>query len=89
MRMLVTYFGKGTEWLPSTACDYNAYYAGKSNQQIVKDSKSIKYLDSWEVAVFKGQKLDKGYKGILHRTPDAALNRKSLLMRLDDPLLFN
>lgn len=89
IRILVTYFGKGTEWLPSNACNYDAYYAGKSNQQILRDNKIIKYLNPWEVAIFKGQKFNIGNKGILHRTPDAALNKKSLLMRLDDSSLFS
>ena len=28
-RLLVTYYGKGTEWFPNYACDYDAYYKGK------------------------------------------------------------
>ena len=36
VRLLVTYYGKGTEWLPRNACDYAAYYNGENNDKIVK-----------------------------------------------------
>ena len=85
IRLLVTYYGKGTEWLPSDACDYSAYYEGKKNEEIIKNTNQKKFLNSWDIAVFKGQKFKGIKKGILHRTPDAALNKKSLLMRLDYP----
>ena len=36
-----------------------------------------------KLAIFKGKKYGGGERGILHRTPDAALEKPSLLMRLD------
>ena len=77
-RMLVTYYGQGTEWLPYEAADYEAYHSGAKNKEIVKDLEARKFINSWDIAVFRG-----GTKGILHRTPDQALNRTSILMRLD------
>ena len=38
MRLLVTYYGRGTEWLPSDAADYDAYYSGKNNKKILINS---------------------------------------------------
>ena len=35
VRLLVTYYGIGTEWIPSNACDYSAYYDGKKNYKII------------------------------------------------------
>ena len=35
VRLLVTYYGIGTEWIPSNACDYTAYYDGKNNNSIL------------------------------------------------------
>ena len=53
---------------------------GKSNENIIKNRSAIKYLNRWDVAIFRG-----GNNGILHRTPESALNdRSSILMRLDD-----
>ena len=83
VRLLVTYFGKGTEWLPRDACNYPAYYNGDSNEKIIKIKNKSKFIKPWSISVFKGQKFKKGREAILHRTPDEALNKKSLLMCLD------
>ncbi|NQY79051.1 MAG: DUF1826 domain-containing protein [Candidatus Caenarcaniphilales bacterium] len=78
LRLLVTYGGKGTELLPDEAADRDAFENGEANEKIVKDSSVIEFMKPWEVAVFHG-----GPKGILHRTPDDALNGPSVMMRLD------
>ena len=83
LRLLVTYYGKGTEWLPRDACSYSAYYNGESNEKIVKIKNKSKFIKPWSIAIFKGQKFKGGTKAILHRTPDEALNKRSLLMCLD------
>ena len=89
VRLLVTYHGKGTEWIPSNASDYSAYYDGKKNDKIIKDSSAIQFMKTWDIAIFKGNKFKGNEKGILHRTPDAALNSPSLLMRLDNSSFFS
>ena len=79
-RCLITYSGQGTELLPDKAADRNAFVNGKPNKNIIKNKLAIKYLNRWDVAIFRG-----GSNGILHRTPESALNhRSSILMRLDD-----
>ena len=83
LRLLVTYYGVGTEWLPRDACDYTAYYNGESNDKIIRIKNQSKFIDSWNIAIFKGQKINSRKKAILHRTPKEALNKKSLLMCLD------
>ena len=80
LRTLVTYAGKGTEWLPDEAADRAAFSSGAPNEGIVKDLSARQFMNDWDVAMFRG-----GPKGLLHRTPDAALNAPSLLMRLDHP----
>ena len=79
-RLLVTYAGTGTEWLPEAAADRQAWANGEPNDRILLDPAKRQFLTPWDVAVFKG-----GKDGILHRTPDDALAGKSLLMRLDHP----
>ena len=78
LRMLVTYAGKGTEWIPDDAADRAAFANGEPNEKIVKDRSAIQYMKKWDIALFRG-----GPKGLLHRTPDAALDDLSILMRLD------
>ena len=85
IRLLVTYFGKGTEWVPRHACDYAAYYRGENNENIVLNKNEKKFINTWSIALFKGQKFRGGKKGILHRTPNQVLNKPSLLMCLDCP----
>lgn len=80
MRLLVTYFGKGTEWLLDEGADREAYEAGKPNEKIMTQESAKQFLSSWDVAVFRGVP-----NGFLHRTPDDALNNLSILMRLDHP----
>ena len=79
-RMLVTYAGKGTEWLPDEAADRTAFYNLEPNDKIVKDKSAIQFLNEWDVSVFRG-----GREGVVHRTPDAAVDGSSILMRLDHP----
>ena len=78
IRLLVTYFGQGTEWLPFNAESYKAYFKGQKNEKIIKNTTERKFIKAWDIAIFRG-----GTKGILHRTPDSALKSPSLQMRLD------
>ena len=77
-RLLVTYSGEGTEWLPDDAGDKIAYLNGEPNEKILKNSKKKQFVNEWDIAIFKG-----GSEGLLHRTPDSALNKNSILLRLD------
>lgn len=83
MRLLVTYFGKGTEWLLDEGADREAYKNGAPNNKIVIDKKAIRYVSDWDIAVFRG-----GPDGVLHRTPDEALTHPSIIMRLDHPAFW-
>ena len=79
-RCLVTYSGQGTELLLIMQQTGMLFISGKPNENIIKDRSAIRYLNKWDVAIFRG-----GKHGILHRTPESALNdRSSILMRLDD-----
>tara|TARA_A100000164_G_scaffold375125_1_gene409473 strand:- start:378 stop:1034 length:657 start_codon:yes stop_codon:yes gene_type:complete len=78
MRLLVTYMGQGTEWLPNEIANRAAFEEGLPNEKIVKDSSKIKSIKTFNVAIFRG-----GATGLLHRTPDSALKNPSILLRLD------
>jgi hypothetical protein len=79
-RLLVTYVGQGTELLPDHAANRKAFLEGKPNEEIVEKKSALKYLNSWDIAIFRG-----GKYGMLHRSPDSALNgNSSILMRLDE-----
>ena len=78
LRLLVTYYGRGTEWVPDSAVDRLAYDSGMPNDKILTTNNAKKFLNAWDIAIFRG-----GPDGLLHRTPDAALNTPSILLRLD------
>ena len=78
LRCLVTYSGQGTEWIPDEAADRKAFSMGAPNSDIVIDPSKRQFITPWHVAIFQG-----GEKGLLHRTPDSALDGPSILMRLD------
>ena len=84
MRLLVTYYGKGTEWLPDAAADRRAFELGEPNENILKVPSKRQYMNSWDIAIFRG-----GSQGLLHRTPDIALKFPSLLLRLDHPSFWD
>jgi len=84
-RLLVTYAGEGTELLPDYAANRTAFIQGKKNNEILKDKSALKHISNWDIAIFRG-----GRDGILHRTPDSALEGKSsILMRLDNSSFLN
>ena len=80
-RLLVTYNGKGTEWLPEHAANRDAFSKGEPNEKIVRDLSARKFMSEWDISIFRG-----GASGLLHRTPDDALNGHSILMRLDNEI---
>ncbi len=84
MRLLVTYAGTGTEWLPESAADRDAWASGGHNDQIVIDPAAKQFLNPMDIAIFRG-----GEDGVLHRTPDDALSGQSILMRLDNPSFWD
>ena len=84
LRMLITYAGKGTEWLPDEVADRLAFVKGEPNEKIVRDPTALQFMKAWDIAVFRG-----GAKGLLHRTPDDALNGPSILLRLDHPSFWD
>ena len=81
LRLLVTYYGKGTEWVPDSAVDRLAYDSGMPNDKILTNTNGRKFLNAWDIAIFRG-----GKTGILHRTPESVINgESSILMRIDTP----
>lgn len=78
LRLLVTYAGIGTEWLPENAADRKAWAEGAANEDILIDPGAKRFINAWDVALFRG-----GEGGVLHRSPDATKTEPSVLLRLD------
>ena len=83
MRLLVTYAGQGTEWLPDSSADRRAFENGAPNEEIVKNPSERQFISPWDISLFRG-----GPQGLLHRTPDAALKNPTVLLRLDNKFFW-
>jgi hypothetical protein len=84
LRLMTTYFGPGTEWLPEDAT--RRYGLGKRNSLIVKDSAKIQRMSTFEVGILKGEKPYQNNlpRGIVHRSPSiSAAGNKRIILRVD------
>ena len=87
-RALVTYHGVGTEWVPETSLKRQAFVDRFANgfenaappESYLMDTSTHNFLLPWTLAIFRG-----GEQGVVHRTPQIALDTPTILMRLDLP----
>ncbi len=84
LRLLVTYHGRGTEWLPEAAIDRDALGYGR-NDEICLDRGAVGRLKPFWAGVFKGSAAPGNERsGIVHRSPPIGRSGRSrLLLRLD------
>ena len=83
LRMLCTYYGPGTLWLPDHAVDRKAYLTGKGNQSILPDENLVKQVDTGDVVILKGT-LYPGATPVLHRSPNIQENgEERILLSID------
>ena len=83
LRLLCTYMGPGTLWVPDTFVNRNAYQSGGQNQEIVAEQAQIQQARAGDVVILKGA-LYPGANPILHRSPAIeGKGEKRLLLRID------
>ena len=89
LRLLCTYIGPGTLWLPDEHVDYKALQTGKDNQEIVRDEKHIQQASAGDVVLLKGALYHEA-NPILHRSPTIEKQgEKRLLLRIDTNEFIN
>lgn len=83
LRMLCTYYGPGTLWLPDYAVDRKAYLTGKGNQNIVPDESLVQQVSTGDVVVLKGALYPESTP-VLHRSPNIEESgEERLLLSID------
>jgi hypothetical protein len=88
-RLITTYAGSGTQWLPEYAVDRSKLGQGGNGlpdtlSGIYSHSKSIKQLSAGDVTLLKGSGwLGNEAQAIVHRSPEIAVGEKRLLLTLD------
>ena len=83
LRLLCTYIGPGTIWLPDEAVDFEALQSKSSAKDVVKNPELVQQVQTGEVIILKGALYPEA-RPILHRSPiieEAGINR--LLLRID------
>jgi hypothetical protein len=75
LRLLCTYTGPGTEWLPQEAVDQEALGRPfacpyEANESIVRDARAIRRARPFDVLVLKGEAYPGAHgRGLVHRSP--------------------
>jgi len=83
LRMLCTYVGPGTLWLPDTFVNREAYHAEGSNTDIVEEASQIQQAGAGDVVLLKGALYPEA-NPILHRSPSIEEKGENrLLLRID------
>ena len=83
LRMLCTYLGPGTLWVPDEAIDLDASYARGNGKDIVIDLEKVEQVGTGDVVILKGALYPEA-NAILHRSPTIEENgEKRLLLRID------
>jgi Protein of unknown function (DUF1826) len=86
MRLLCTYRGPGTEWVPDDAVRRNRLGGHGENRDIVRDAGAIRRLGTGDVALFLGDVHDPHRPGLVHRSPPlAGTGAVRILLRIDRP----
>ncbi|PRY66700.1 uncharacterized protein DUF1826 [Vreelandella songnenensis] len=85
VRLVTTYLGPGSQWLPDTAVNRDGLGAPRPGQpDIVRDPSAIQTLQAGDVALIKGS----GWEGsensaLVHRSPTLTQGEKRLLLTID------
>ena len=88
-RLLTTYLGVATEWLPHHNADRSRLGIGNQGKPdeesgIMNSDKDIKYLNQGDVALLKGEAWEGNEgSGLIHRSPKLNLNSRRLLLTID------
>jgi hypothetical protein len=88
LRLLCTYMGPGTEWVPDEFADRSALRGG-DNAAIVPDPRRVKRLAPFWIGLFKGDlHPDCSGRGCIHRSPPFGRPRNAarILLTIDNPV---
>ncbi len=88
-RLITTYLGKGTQWLPHDCVDRSKLGAGSAGLNdrvsgLYSDERSIQSLAPGDVALLKGELWEENEgAGLVHRSPAVEPEETRLLLTLD------
>lgn len=82
LRLITTYRGPGTEWLPAAAVD--ALAPSRQDNRHVLDPSAVRRLNTGDVAMMKGERYP-GHAGpgLMHRSPSAGPDQPRVVLAID------
>lgn len=84
LRLLCTYNGPGTLWLPNDNVDRIALNSKGSNDQIVLDNTKIREAQPGSVLILKGSNYPNNSMPVIHKSPEVKQGQKPrLLLKID------
>jgi hypothetical protein len=88
LRLLCTYAGAGTEWVPEHGVVRGGLRQG-DNAAVVPDRRCVRRLAPFTVGLFKGEAFPgNAGRGIVHRSSPGSMRAPRLLLCLDEPGRF-
>jgi hypothetical protein len=82
-RLVTTYHGPATEWVEQDNVNRTALEAYQQ-EAVVIDRDKVHQVSAGDVLLFKGEKWpDRKVESIVHRSPEATLKQRRLLLTLD------
>ncbi|WP_142848071.1 DUF1826 domain-containing protein [Telmatospirillum sp. J64-1] len=82
LRMLCTYDGAGTQWLPEEALDRSGLGKG-DNRLVCRDRRAIQHLRPWWVGVMKGAHWPGNDAPLVHRSPPLTPGQSRVFVAID------
>ena len=89
LRLLCTYIGQGTLWLPDEAIDQKALQSGGAKQEFVVEERHIQQANTGDIVLLKGALYPEA-NPILHRSPAIeATGETRFILRIDTNQFLN
>ncbi len=83
LRLLCSYAGPGTEWIPDDAANRDMLGKGR-NAAVLRDPARLQHLRTGWAAILKGEK-PQARRGIVHRSPPLQPGQSRLVLTIDEP----
>lgn len=85
VRLVTTYHGPGSEWLPEAATNRSGLGAPSTDKpEIVRDPDAIQQLEVGDLALLKGSGWEGNeHRALVHRSPALTEGQKRLLLTID------
>lgn len=84
LRLICTYFGVGTIFLPKESTRYPCLNEGRPNKRVLIKGKPQLQAKPFEILILKGRKFNKGeLRPCAHRSPEVEGNKLRLVLKVD------